>query len=95
MGSDARHVLYRRAAAVEGDKSVFAGARHAVRRRQHEIRSDGDPAAQMIRAYDENNVTRNCLLGDGCTADDGVSGPGCEGEAGEGEERVPAPPAKP
>jgi hypothetical protein len=49
----------------------------------------------MIRAYDQNNVTRDCLLGDGCTPDDGVSGLGCEGEAGKGEERVPPPSAKP
>jgi hypothetical protein len=66
-----------------------------VRRRQYEIRRDGDAAAQMIRAYDQNNVTRDCLLGDGCTPDDGVSGLGCEGEAGKGEERVPPPSAKP
>jgi hypothetical protein len=93
MGSDVRHILYRRAVAVERHQSVFAGARYAVRRRQHEIRRDGDAAAKVIRAYDQNNVTRNCLLGDRCTPDDGVSGLGCEGEPGEGEERVRSPPA--
>jgi len=93
MGSDARHVLYRRAAAVERHQSVSAGARYAVRRRQYEIRRDGDAAAKVIRAYDQNNVTRNCLIGDGCTSDDGVSGLGGEREAGEGEKRVRSSPA--
>jgi hypothetical protein len=45
----------------------------------------------MVRADDQNHVTRNCLVGKGCTADDGASGLGCEREAGEGEERVCLP----
>jgi hypothetical protein len=91
MGGNARRVLYRRAAAVERHQPIFAGARHAVCGGQHKIGRDGDAAAQMVRAHDQNHVTRNCLVGKGCTADDGASGLGCEREADEGEERVCLP----
>jgi hypothetical protein len=55
---------------------------------QHKIGRDGDAAAKMVRANDQNHVTGNCLVSKGCTADDGASGFDCEREAGEGEERV-------
>jgi hypothetical protein len=45
----------------------------------------------MVRAHDQNHVTRNCLVGKRCAADDGASGLGCERDAGEGEERVRLP----
>jgi hypothetical protein len=58
---------------------------------QYQIGRDGDAAAQMVRAHDQNHVTRNCLVGKGRAADDGVSGLNCEGEAGEGEESARLP----
>ena len=88
MRSDAGDILHFGAAALERHQSIFPGARHAVCSRQDEIGRDRDAGAQVARAHDDDHVAGNGLVGEGCTSDDGGSGPGCERKPGKGEERA-------
>jgi hypothetical protein len=83
MRDNAGDVPHRGAAAFERQQPIFSVLQHAVRGGEHEIGRDRDPAAEMVPAHDEHDVTRDGLIGRLRSPDHGGGGRSREHEADE------------